>query len=108
MVFKQYIFIPYHCTNVLLKFLGIHCSSAKKYDFFVILRNKGIFVAILKEGGGGFRFQCHIDVKHGNLSMDVTPSSVFPSWFLISDNIAITACSEQQKNYIQQRAYQCI
>ena len=55
MVFKQYIFIPYHCTNVLLKFLGIHCSSAKKYDFFV-LRNKGIFVAILKEGGGGFRF----------------------------------------------------
>ena len=48
-------FIPYHCTNdVLLKFLGIHCSLIKKHDFFVFLRNEGIFVAILdvKEGGG--------------------------------------------------------
>ena len=27
-------FIPYHCTNALLKFLGIHCSLIKKYDFF--------------------------------------------------------------------------
>ena len=66
---------------------------------FVVLWNEGIFAATLKEGGGGFRF-CHIDVKHENLSMDVTPNSVFPSWFFISDDMAITACSEQQKNYI--------
>ena len=47
------VFIPYHCTNdVLLKFLGIHCSLIEKY-FFVFLRNEGIFVATLdvKEGG---------------------------------------------------------
>ena len=51
------VFIPYHCTNdVLLKFLGIHCSLIKKY-FFVFLRNEGIFVATLdvKEVGWGFQ-----------------------------------------------------
>ena len=38
--------IPYQCTNdVLLKFLGIHCSLIKKHDFFVFLTNEGIFFA---------------------------------------------------------------
>ena len=44
--------------------------------FSVFLRNEGIIVATLdvKEGGSGsFRFECHINVKRGNLSMDVTP-----------------------------------
>ena len=46
--------IPYHCTNdVLLKFLDILCNLIKKYDFFVFLRNEGIFVATfdIKEPG---------------------------------------------------------
>ena len=63
MIFNT-IFIPYisfHCTNdVFLKFLRIHCSLIKKYDFFCLpmQRNEGIFVARLdvKEEGGGFRF----------------------------------------------------
>ena len=42
------VFILYHCINdVLLKFLGIHCSLIEKYDFFVFLRNEAIFVATL-------------------------------------------------------------
>ena len=53
MIFNT-VFITYHSTNdVLLKFIGIHCNLIKKYDFFVFLRDEGIFVATLdvKEGG---------------------------------------------------------
>ena len=53
MIFNT-VFITYHSTNdVLLKFIAIHCNLIKKYDFFVFLRDEGIFVATLdvKEGG---------------------------------------------------------
>ena len=56
MIFNT-VFITYHSTNdVLLKFIGIHCNLIKKYDFFVFLRDEGIFVATLdvKEGGSSY------------------------------------------------------
>ena len=64
------VFIPYHCTSdVLLKFLGIHCSLIKNMTFFSSYETKEYFLphpwcCRRRVGGGGggwwFRFERHI------------------------------------------------
>ena len=93
------VFIPYHCTNdVLLKFLGIHCSLIKNMTFLSSYERKEYLLPHpwcwrrkLEGGGGGGEFQIltsYSDVKRGNLSMDATPKqsaeAVWLSWIFES------------------------